>query len=71
LASTHDYLVSIEADGRYVRVFRIAPDQQRELFMELALPGDPEKAWRFSEVARILGEDILLDSPCGKNFYSA
>jgi hypothetical protein len=71
LSSTYDYLVSIEADSGYVRVFRMASDQQRELFMELALPRDPDKAWRFSEAARILGEDILMDTPCGRNLFAA
>jgi hypothetical protein len=70
LADTHDYLVSIEANGQYVRVFRIMPDQQRHLYMELSLPDNPREAWRFSEAARILGEDILMDSPCGKNLFA-
>jgi hypothetical protein len=70
LTDTHDYLVSIEANGHYVRVFRITPDQQRHLYIELSLPDNPKEAWRFSEAARILGEDILMDSPCGKNLFA-
>jgi hypothetical protein len=67
-ASEFSHLVEIDEDARLLRIHRIFPDGRRHLFTETPLPprtADP-KGSEYAEFARLLGENILLDSPAAR-----
>lgn len=60
----HDHWVQVDPAGQRIRVFRAMPNGSRVLFTEYALPEDTG-GWTASvaELARTLGEDLLMDAP--------
>jgi hypothetical protein len=66
--SNFSHLIEIDESARLLRVHRIFPDGRRQLFTETPLPPravDP-KGSPYAEFARLLGENILLDSPAAR-----
>ncbi len=66
--SEFSHLIEIDEGTRLVRIHRVFPDGRRQLFTETALPFhtmDP-KGSQYAEFARLLGENILLDSPAAR-----
>ena len=62
------HLVAIDVDARLLRIYRIFPDGHKHLFTETPLPPrtvGPKDA-RHAEFARLVGENILLDSPAAR-----
>jgi hypothetical protein len=62
------HLIEIDESARLLRVHRIFPDGRRQLFTETPLPlgAVDAKGSAFAEFARLLGENILLDSPAAR-----
>jgi hypothetical protein len=63
------HLVEIDEDRRQLAVYRMYSDGKKELFTMVDLPstafkGNNEDA--FGEFARLLGENLLLDSPIAR-----
>ena len=62
------HLIEIDETARLLRIHRVFPDGRRHLFTETPLPTrtvDP-KGSQYAEFARMLGENILLDSPAAR-----
>jgi hypothetical protein len=62
------HLIEIDENARLLRIHRIFPDGRRHLFTETPLPprtADPNDT-QHAEFARLLGENILLDSPAAR-----
>jgi hypothetical protein len=62
------HLIEIDESARLLRIHRIFPDGRRHLFTETPLPSrtaDP-KGSQYAEFARLVGENILLDSPAAR-----
>ncbi len=67
------HLIEIDESARLLRIHRIFPDGRRHLFTETPLPprtADP-KGSQYAEFARLLGENILLDSPAARRVLGA
>jgi hypothetical protein len=64
--AAYSHLIDIDPVTRVVSIFRIFPDnKEKQFYNSVELPqgsieGDRE---RFDRFARLLGENILLDSP--------
>jgi hypothetical protein len=66
LAFSH--LIEIDESARLLRIHRVFPDGRKQLFTETPLPPgavDPAGS-QYQEFARLLGENILLDSPAAR-----
>jgi hypothetical protein len=62
------HLIEIDESARLLRIHRIFPDGRKHLFTETPLPprtADP-KGSQYAEFARLLGENVLLDSPAAR-----
>ena len=62
------HLIEIDESARLLRIHRIFPDGRKHLFTETPLPpraADP-KGSQYAEFARLVGENILLDSPAAR-----
>lgn len=62
------HLVEFDETARLLKIYRIFSDGRQQLFTETSLPalaGGP-KSSEYAEVARLLGENILLDSPVAR-----
>ena len=62
------HLVEIDEGARVLRIHRVFPDGRKHLFTETPLPPrtvDPTGS-QYTEFARLLGENILLDSPAAR-----
>jgi hypothetical protein len=69
------HLIEIDESARLLRIHRIFPDGSKQLFTETPLPPPmtglhgrhrAAQATQYTEFARLLGENILLDSPAAK-----
>jgi hypothetical protein len=61
------HLIEIDESARMLRIHRMFPDGRRQLYTETPLPPAADsKGSQFSEFARVLGENILLDSPAAR-----
>jgi hypothetical protein len=62
------HLIEIDEAARLLRIHRIFADGRRHLFTETPLPSrmDDPKGSQYAEFARLLGENILLDSPAAR-----
>jgi len=65
------HLIEIDENARFLRIHRVFPDGRRHLFTETALltPTAAKKDSQFAEFARLLGENILLDSPAARRVF--
>lgn len=59
------HLIEIDESARLLRIHRVFADGRRHLFTETPLPSD-SKGSKYAEFARVLGENILLDSPAAR-----
>jgi hypothetical protein len=59
------HLIEIDETARVLRIHRVFADGRRHLFTETPLPTDV-KGSKYGEFARVLGENILLDSPAAR-----
>jgi hypothetical protein len=60
------HLIEIDESARLLRIHRIFPDGRRHLFTETPLPSRATTGSPPAEFARVLGENILLDSPAAR-----
>jgi hypothetical protein len=62
------HLIEIDENARLLRIHRIFPDGRRHLFTETPLPPrtTDSKGPQYAQFARLLGENILLDSPAAR-----
>ena len=62
------HLIEIDENARLLRIHRVFADGRRQLFTETPLPPPTadSKSSQFAEFARLLGENILLDSPAAR-----
>jgi hypothetical protein len=62
------HLIQIDETARLLRIHRVFEDGRQHLFTETPLPprGADSESSQFTEFARILGENILLDSPAAR-----
>lgn len=62
------HLIEIDESARMLRIHRIFPDGRRHLFTETPLPprGTEATGSQHAEFARVLGENILLDSSAAR-----
>jgi len=60
--SMHSHLVEIDEQSKRLVIYRIYPDGRKHLYTEVALPQcvAADKSV-FEQIARTLGENILLD----------
>jgi hypothetical protein len=63
--SGFSHLIEIDESARLVRIHRIFPDGSKHLFTERSLPPSTADS-QYGEFARLLGENILLDSPAAR-----
>jgi hypothetical protein len=66
--SNFSHLIEVDEGARLLRIHRIFPDGRKHLFTETQLPprsADP-KGSQYAEFVRLLGENILLDSPAAR-----
>lgn len=63
------HLMEIDEDRRQLTIYRIYSDGKKELFTAVDLPSAAfknEDEDMFGEFARLLGENLLLDSPIAR-----
>lgn len=59
------HLIEIDESARLLKIHRIFADGRRHLLTETPLPSNA-KGSKYAEFARVLGENILLDSPAAR-----
>jgi hypothetical protein len=66
--SNFSHLVEIDESARLLRIHRVFPDGPKHLFTETPLPplAADSKGSQQGDFARLLGENILLDSPAAR-----
>jgi hypothetical protein len=64
--SGYDHLVRIDEESNQLVVYRIGPGGERSLFTRVPLPAG--RGWEpdVKEFARMLGENLLMDSPVAR-----
>jgi len=63
------HLVDVDEKTRTLTIFRVDPATGRQtLFTSIEIPSDglPDRDTAFREFARMLGENLLLDSPAAR-----
>lgn len=62
------HLIEIDENKRLLRIHRVFPDGRRHLFTETVLPSTPvdPNSPQYLEFVRLLGENILMDSPAAR-----
>jgi hypothetical protein len=64
----HDHLVRFNEEKRIIEIYRIKSGYQPILYTEIAFDEASKKA--FGEFARLLGENILMDSLPGRKLFT-
>jgi hypothetical protein len=73
--ATLSHLIEIDENARLLRIHRVFPDGCRQLFTETPLPPPmtglsgadrAAQATQYTEFARLIGENILSDSPAAR-----
>jgi hypothetical protein len=66
------HMIEVDEGGRLLRIYRIFPDGRRQMFTEATLPSSPvdPNSPQYEEFVRLLGENILLDSPAARRVLS-
>jgi len=69
MGTKFSHVVDVDADTRKVVVYRLYADGRRELFTLMDLPVDATSTTnsRLDEFCRMLGENLLLDSPIARS----
>ncbi|MEO6146339.1 MAG: hypothetical protein ABIP04_04580 [Sulfuriferula sp.] len=64
----YNHFVKIDEKSRRLVIYRIYGDGRKELFTEIELPSAiiEEREDEFREFARLLGENLLTDSPVAR-----
>ncbi len=64
----HDHLIKIDGENLKLEIYRVYKDGYHELFTSVSLPeeGPTKDQSAFSNFARLLGENILVDSPIAR-----
>ena len=57
------HLIKINGQENRLEIYRLMPDGRQDLFTYVDLPQIDINKEKFSDFARLLGENILLDSP--------
>ena len=57
--------VEIDEESRQVKIYRIFPNGQKQLYTETEMPSGGRGA-AFEAFSRTLGENLLLDSPIAR-----
>jgi hypothetical protein len=67
-SSDFSHLIDIDESARLLRIHRVFPDGRKQLFTETPLPPRTTDAGgpQYLEFARMLGENILMDSPAAR-----
>jgi hypothetical protein len=62
------HMIEVDEGGRLLRIYRVFPDGRRQMFTETTLPSSPvdPNSPQYEEFVRLLGENILLDSPAAR-----
>lgn len=62
------HLIEIDETARLLRIHRVFPDGRKHLYTETALPPRTadSRVSQHADFARLLGENILLDSPAAR-----
>ncbi len=62
------HLIEIDESSRQVKIYRVFHDGEKQLYTETVLPAKTldEDRKGFEEFTRILGENILIDSPAAR-----
>jgi hypothetical protein len=62
------HMVEVDESARLLKIYRIFPNGRRHLFTETMLPSSPfdTNSHQYLEFVRLLGENILLDSPVAR-----
>ncbi|MGB9102286.1 MAG: hypothetical protein WCC51_16800 [Stenotrophomonas indicatrix] len=61
--NTYDHLVCVDEDAQELVVFRVGADGKRTLFTRVALPQVEGWSAELQDLAKALGENLLIDSP--------
>lgn len=61
--NTYDHLVCVDEDAKELVVFRVGVDGKRTLFTKVALPQVEGWSAELQDLAKALGENLLIDSP--------
>jgi len=67
----YSHFLEFDEDRRVLRVERVFPDGRRQLFTETSLP-DKNAIYSeegFQAFCRVLGENIILDSPVARRIF--
>jgi hypothetical protein len=65
LAMTYDHLIHVDEEHRELQIFRVSSSGVKTLYTSLSLgSGQDQEAVR--QLAAILGENLLLDSPVAR-----
>ena len=71
MGTKYSHVVSIDDESRILRIDRVFEDGRRVLFTQTELPhldmSDRKKV--VAEFARLLGENLLLDTPAGRQLF--
>lgn len=62
------HLIEVDESNRLLRIYRAFPNGRRILFTETTLPSNPvdTNSHQYEDFVRLLGENILLDSPAAR-----
>ena len=62
------HLIEINESTRLIRIHRVFPDGHMHLFTEMPFPPRVPDSGKgsYAEIARLLGENVLLDSPAAR-----
>ena len=65
---TFSHLVEIDEISRMLKISRLFSDGKKQFYTEVQLPpaSQAHESAVYTEFARTLGENILLDSPAGR-----
>lgn len=68
----YSHLVEINEQDRRLTIHRVYADGRKELFTEMVLPSATcdEDTAKFEEFCRMLGENLLIDSPIARKLLS-
>jgi len=68
MADSHTHLVEIDASQRRLTIYRVSESGQRSLYTYVDLPVKTRDEDRegYDRFAKLLGENILIDSPVAR-----
>ena len=63
---TYDHLVCIDEEAKEVVIYRVDSNGKRRLYTKAPLPEARRENSELESFARMLGENLLLDSPAAR-----